>query len=148
MKTTTSARATGSILNGLVVACYDDIRAQSATARIVAGERKHRLDDSVRQRAVFVAELDVFIQELGGTARAGGSVAELLRESLQSARSLLIGDHAGDRYAICARVEGLTEALYGHALEKELPDAVRRTVERQHAAIAADRDELRRRSIL
>lgn len=148
MRSTTSARATGNVLNGLVIACYDDIRAQSATARIVAGERKHRLDDSVRQRAVFVAELEVFIRELGRTPRAGGSVSELLRESLQSARSLLIGDHVGDRYAICARVEALTEALYGHALEGDLPDSVRLAVERQHAVIAADRDELRRRSIL
>lgn len=145
---TRSARATGDLLNGLVIACHDDIRAQSATARLVAGERKDRLDDSVRQRAGFVAELGGFIRELGATPRAGGSVSELLRQTLQGARSLLVGDHSGDRYAICARVEGLTEALYGRALQGDLPDSVRLVVERQHAAIAADREELRRRSIL
>jgi hypothetical protein len=49
---------------------------------------------------------------------------------------------------MCARVEGATEELYGLALEAKLPAPVRVVVERQHATIAADRDELRRRSIL
>jgi uncharacterized protein (TIGR02284 family) len=143
-----STRGTRALLNGLIVACHDDIRVHDATARLVRGERMHWLEDASRRREVFVEELAHLVRELGGTPRVAGSPLELIREWLQSARARFIGDHVGDRYSLCARVEGKTVALYESALRSELPDSVRRVVERQHAAVASDQDELRRRSII
>jgi len=57
-----------------------------------------------------------------------------------------VGPNAGDAYSNCERIEGRTERLYERALKAHLPHTVRQTVARQHAEIAADRIELRRRS--
>lgn len=145
---TPSARAMRELLNALIVACHDDIRVHDATARLVTGERQHRLQDATRRREVFVEELGHLVRELGGTPSLVGSPLEFVREWLQRARGRLIGDHVGDRYSLCASVEGKTVALYERALRRDLPDSVRLVVERQHAAVSSDRDELRRRSIL
>jgi uncharacterized protein (TIGR02284 family) len=143
-----STRATSALLNGLIVACHDDIRAHDATARLVTGERQRRLEDATHIREAFVEELGRLVRELGGTPSQAGSPLELVREWLQSARARLVGDHVGDRYSLCARVEAKTVALYERVLVRDLPDSVRLVVERQHAAVSSDRDELRRRSIL
>ena len=145
---TISERATSGMLNGLIVACNDDIRAHNAAARAVTGERKHRLEDSARTRATFVHELGQLVRDLGAEPTTGGSLTEAVFGSLATLRSLLIGHHAGDGYSVCARVEGNTEALYDRALHARLPDSVRVVLERQHAEIASDREELRRRRIL
>jgi len=145
---TESARATRDVLNGLIVACHDDIRAQDATARAVGGWRQHRLEDATRRREAYVEELGHLVRELGGTPSRSGSSLELVREWLQNARHRMIGVHLGDKYTQCARVEGKTVALYERALDRALPDAIRDVIERQYAVVASDCQELRRRSIL
>ena len=140
-----SQRGTRRVLNGLVAACYDDMRVQAAASRaVIAGERQHRLEDHVQRRATFIHELGELIEDLGGTARERGSVVELALDSLQRVRHLVIGKHTGDAYTACARVEGKTEDLYEGAMAGGLPDYVRLVVERQHAEISSNSQEFRR----
>jgi uncharacterized protein (TIGR02284 family) len=149
MGTTAATRATTGTLNGLIVACNDDIRAHNAAAGATRGERQHTLEDSAQARAVFVRELGQLVRDLGSEPTAGGSMLEGVLGLIASARTMLTGeDHAGDRYTTCGRVEGKTEALYDRALNGSLPDNVRLVVERQRGEISADRDAFRRSWIL
>lgn len=146
--TIASTRETRDLLNGLIVACHDDIRVHDATARQVTGVRHDRLEDSSRRREAFVAELGQLVRELGGTPPREGSRVERVREWLHSARERVSGPHARDRYTQCARVEASTLARYEAALREELPEPIRVVVERQRASVSSDREELRRRSML
>jgi hypothetical protein len=122
---TPSARATRDLLNALIVACHDDIRVHDATARLVTGERQHRLQDATRRREVFVEELGHLVRELGGTPSLVGSPLELVREWVQRARGSTSARCAGS----CPTPSGWSSNA-------------------KHAAVSSDRDELRRRSVL
>jgi len=148
MNTTTSVRATNGILNGLIVACGDDVRVQGAAARAAGGESRLKLEDATRVRGEFINELSQLVRDGGGTATDGGSTFEAAAVMFASMRSLVIGNHPGDRYSACARVEGKTLALYERALEGRLPDKVRSVLERQVEQIASDHEEWRRRRIV
>lgn len=139
--TSASTRETTHILNGLITVCNDDIRVQERAARAVNGVRRHRLEDASRRRGTFVHELSQLIRESGGDPTVGGSMFERSRAVLVNARMLLIGEHAADRYADCARVEGKAHDRYELALKHDLGEQLRVVIEGQRAQIFIDRDE-------
>lgn len=149
MAIASAARGTNSVLNGLIIACNDDARAQEAAAAALTtiGSRKHRLEDAAKSRETFVHELSQLIRDLGGSPTSGGSSVEGAFAFLSAARFMVVGSHAGDRYSTCARVEDKAHVLYEHALKRELPDSVRSVLERQQTEIASDLEEWRRRRI-
>lgn len=143
----TSARTTRALLDRLIIACHDDDDAQRACSTVVGGGmHRSRLEASAASRTAFADELSTVVRSLGGVASARGSLAEHLRAAFTQARTVVVGPNAGDAYTNCERIEGLTERLYERTLEKHLPHTIRQMVARQHAEIAADRIELRRRS--
>lgn len=133
------------LLNTLIVACRDDVIAQSAAAKTstTATSRSH-LEDLAQRRGSFVAELSELVSRQGGSPATGGSGGEAIRAAVQRVRSLVIGHNAGDSYATCARVEGKAQHLYERALERPMSEDVRAVVTRQLAEIAVDCDLLRR----
>lgn len=144
----TSSHDAAGILNGLIGACHDDMLAQEATAQMVVGDPRRRLNDAVRRRRSFVVELTRLVGEQGGHARKRGTLAQRVRLAITSARVFMGGGHAGDSYCDSAQASGNAERLYDRALKRVLPDDVRAVLTRQHAEIAADHVDLRRRRIL
>lgn len=139
---TKTDRATCNVLNRLIVACHDDIRAQRATANMVSGDREAALVASVTKRTAFAGELAALVRSLGGTASDGGSLFEGARMLLGRARFLMIGNHPGDSYSAAARVERKTADLYERALKSSLPESARPVVERQRTDIEEQYTEL------
>gem|GEM_PF-6686466 len=143
-----ATRATGAVLNALIASCLDDIRAQTATSRVVDGERLHRLEDSVARRVSFVAELGELVRATGRAPRRAGTFFAPWREALASARTLVAGAHPGDSYAAASHAADRTAELYERALLRPLPDATRTVLDRQSVEIASNCRELRRARLL
>lgn len=137
---------THTILNGLIQACRDDMHAQSAAARVVSNaDGRARLEDSARRRATFVHELSALVRDEGKAPSEEGSIGETLRGAFRSARALVIGDNTGDAYSWCELVESKTQGRYEIALAGILPTDARTAIQRHHAEIVLDRNELRLR---
>lgn len=134
------------VLNRLIVACADDIHAQTTAASVVSGNgRRDRLNDSARRRETFVDELSELVRAGGGRPARDGTFGESLRGTFRQLRALVVGHNTGDAYAWCEHVEASTVESYERALAGRLPDGAREVVLRQYAEIAADGDEFRRR---
>ena len=134
-----------SALNRLMVACRDEeIPLDSAALRMEGSERKRRLSQQSRRRTTFLRDLGAAVVALGGEPASSASTRARLFNELRSVRAVLAGYHLGDAYAACARATERTEHAYWTALQSELPADVRFGLERQHAEIEVDRDELRR----
>jgi uncharacterized protein (TIGR02284 family) len=131
------------VLNRLIVACNDDIHAQTSAAAVVSGSGKRdRLNDSARRRETFVDELVELVRAGGGRpTQEGATFGESLRGSFRQLRALVIGHNTGDAYGWCTQVGGSTCAAYERALAGSLPDGARETVRRQYEEIAADGEE-------
>lgn len=134
-------------LNSLIVACNDDVRAQTAAARIVGGARRARLDESTARRRSFARELTELLRSFGRRADEGGSTFEAIRAAIHSVNALVIGENAGDAYSSCERIAAHTERLYERTALGSLPLKVEEIVTRQHLEVSADRAELRRLSM-
>lgn len=144
----TSTRATRAMLNRLITACNDGARAQHAASVIMrSNERRAWLEDSASRRLAFADELGELVLALGAKPTRAGSTAESLRAAGHWVRTLVVGEHGGDAYASCARIEATAEQLYGLAKDAELSGAARLTIARQYAEIATDSLELRRLSM-
>ena len=134
------------VLNRLIVACRDDIHAQTTAASAVSGNvRRDRLNDSARRRETFVDELSELVRTAGGHPARDGTIGESLRGTFRQLRALVIGHHTGDAYAWCQQVGAATAESYERALAGRLPDGARDVVLRQYAEITADGEEFKRR---
>lgn len=139
------AKSVRAALDGLVVACYDEGIALDAAALIVRGpERKGRLQQQSRRRAVFRRDLEAGVVALGGVPTKGASYGARVRSAFSSVRGLLAGPHQGDAYATCARATGKSALAYSKALDLELAGDVRFGLDRQYVEVEFDRQELRR----
>lgn len=145
METTSSDHATCGRINGLIVACTDDVLAQTAAGRVmVSAQGRKNLSAMSGRRDAFITALTAEVVRLKGTPARGGSLSVGVRASLHRLRATMFGANPGDEYGVCARVEARTERAYAKALLTTLPDPVRRLLEAQHAEIDGDREELRR----
>lgn len=134
------------VLNRLIVACSDDIHAQTTAAAVVNGNaRRDRLNDSARRRETFVEELSELVRTAGGQPARDGTIGESVRGTFRQLRALVVGHHTGDAYAWCEQVEATTSEAYESALAGRLPDGAREVVMRQYDEIAADGEEFKRR---
>jgi uncharacterized protein (TIGR02284 family) len=133
------------VLNRLIVACSDDMHAQTSAASVVSGNgRRDRLNDSARRRETFVDELSELVRAAGGEPARSGTLGESLRGTFRQVRALVIGHNSGDAYAWCHQVGAATAESYEKALAGQLPKNARAVVLRQYEEIAADGDEFKR----
>lgn len=146
-KSTGLSHANAERLNGLIVACNDDARAQTAAARIVGGARGARLDETTARRVSFARELTDLLRSFGRRADEGGSTFEAVRAAVHSVNALVIGENPGDAYSSCARIAARTDRLYQRAALGSLPLRVEEVVTRHQAEVANDCAELRRLSM-
>jgi uncharacterized protein (TIGR02284 family) len=141
------SNAVHSALNRLVIAGFDEVVALEAAALVLRGtERKMRLIQQARRRAVFRRDLSAAVVKLGGLPANHGSYAESFRGGLRKLRALLAGAHEGDAdaYAACVRAAERSARAYSKALDLNLPDAMRFGLKRQLAEVELDRRELTR----
>lgn len=143
--TVISPRAVRVALNRVIIAGRDEVVAANAAASVVDGaERRARLRDQAKRRVVFQHDLTAAVTAVGGVpARNPSGLARLMTRA-RRIRALLIGAHAGDAYAVCARTAGKSVAAYSKALLLDLPADVRFGLERQCAEVESDHCELRR----
>lgn len=141
-----SQRAMCAVLNGLIVACENDVLVYLAGARIVSNA--DTLLGRVETRRMFVRQLSSVVIENGGRPRKGGSTAQHLRILFREGRDLLGGSNSGDVYRDSANVEGKAERIYADALAGDLPIDVRALIERHHDEIARDGEMFRRKRFL
>jgi len=140
---TTASRQACERLNGLIIACFNDLNAQRSAARIVKGNyQQSRLTDSATRRADYIEELSTLVSHLGGDPETSGSTIEGMRSSMTWLRSLLVGTHYGDAYCTATRLENQAEQCYELAsTDSSLSDDARDVVRRQHTQISSDRAE-------
>lgn len=133
------------VLNRLIVACSDDIHAQTTAAAVVSGSwRRDRLNDSARRRETFVDELSELVRSAGGRPAHDGTIGESVRGGFRQLRALVVGHNSGDAYGWCHQVGAMTAESYVRALAGHLPDGARDVVLRQYEEIAADGEAFKR----
>lgn len=134
-------------LNGLIVACNDDVRAQTAAALVVGGARRANLQKTTSRRKAFARELTDLVRSFGRRAEEGGSTFEGVRAAIHAVNALVIGENAGDAYGSCERIASRTERLYERMSLTSMPLKVEEMVTRHLVEVSADRAELRRLSM-
>ena len=138
-------RAIRSALNRLIIAGRNEIITLEEAARVVDGaERRSRLRQQAKRRAIFRRDLALALNALGGVPAQHASGMARLAVGARRIRRLLMGPHDGDAYALCARATERTATAYAKALKLTLPADVRFGVESQYDEIEWDRGELRR----
>ena len=140
-----SPRAVCSALNRAIIAGRDEIMVLDAAAGIMDdAERRARLREQAGRRVIFQQDLVAAVRALGGAPAQHAPSSARLMAGVRRVRRLLIGPHAGDAYAVCARAAAKSASAYSRALELRLPADVRYGVERQSAEVENDCSELRR----
>ena len=140
-----SPRAVHSVLNRLLRVSRNEVVVLHAAIGIIDGaERRSRLREQVKRRAIFQRDISAAVVALGGVPTGSASPFARLTAAARGVRERLIGPHEGDAYAACARATEKTAAAYAKALTGALPADVRFGVEQQYAEIECDRSELRR----
>jgi uncharacterized protein (TIGR02284 family) len=119
--------------------------AEAAT-RLRDTDRPHLADTMERladQRAGFVDEIVELGHDYGDDVDTGGSAGGSLHRGWLKVKDALTGDDAGSVLGAAASGEDHAVSEYEKALGEDLSDGFRTVVQRQHAAIATARDEVK-----
>ena len=95
------------------------------------------------QRAEFSREIVALGHAYGDDVDESGSVTAALHRGWLSLKDALSGDDAGSVLGAAATGEDHAVSEYEKALEQDLSPGFREVVTRQHAAVAAARDEVK-----
>jgi uncharacterized protein (TIGR02284 family) len=130
-------------LNELIQACNDgQERFRLAVDTVKDKELKAVFRFYGKQRARLMEELQVEVCRLRSKPANGGSaVGTLHRGWMKLKNTIATGDGAA-LIAECKRGEEHSEKQYEGALEKRLPEEVRRLIHRQYAAIKLAHDRI------
>lgn len=140
-----SPRRVCSALNRLIMTGWSEVVALDAAARIMDGaERRAALREQSRRRVIFRRDLAAAVTALGGVPAKPRTARAKLAAAARRLSEVLIGPHAGDAYAACARATEAAANAYSKALTLKLPADVMFGVECQYEEVEWDRRELRR----
>lgn len=133
-----------STLNNLIETCKDGQNGfQTASEGVKNSELKTLFLGYSQQRAKFAGELQNEVLRLGGDPEKTGSVAATLHRGWIDIKSTVTGADEGAVIAECERGEDSAVKNYKEALEQNLPQDIRSTVESQYAQVQEAHDRIR-----
>lgn len=133
-----------SCLNGLIQTCKDGQDGFREAASVTEeGAAKTFFDESSRQRATFVGELQSLVRSLGGDPEKEGSVSAALHRGWIDIKAAIAGNDAHGVLVECERGEDSAKKAYKDALALSLPANVRETVQRQADTVNATHDRVK-----
>jgi uncharacterized protein (TIGR02284 family) len=143
MSTTTISIA--SVLNSLIETCRDGQEGfRTAAENANTNDFKSLFTELATQRQLFVGELRRLVAAIGEEAQTTGSVGGAIHRGWMDLKAVIT---QGDQHAIlaeCERGEYAAMDAYRHALvREELPDHIRRAVERQFLGVSKAHERLR-----
>ena len=134
-----------SVLNSLIETCRDGQEGfRTAAVNAKSNDFKSLFTELAAQRQLFVGELRRLVAAIGEKAQTTGSVGGAIHRGWMDLKAAITH---GDQHAIlaeCERGEDSAIQSYQKALaHQELPDHIRRAVERQSLAITNVHDRIR-----
>lgn len=133
-----------STLNNLIETCKDGQNGfQTAADGVKNSELKTLFHTYAQQRAQFAGDLQNEVLRLGGDPEKTGSVAATLHRGWINIKSTVTGEDEGAVIAECERGEDSAVKNYKEALEQNLPQNIRATVESQYAQVKEAHDRIR-----
>jgi len=133
-----------SLLNDLIETCRDGEKGfRSAAEKTERGDLKQLFDRLSAQRASFVTELEVQVNNLGGKPADLGHVAAVAHRGWIAVKSTVTGHDDGAILEECERGEDFAKKAYADALTKELPESVQPVIARQASDVRAAHDQVR-----
>ncbi len=130
-------------LHDLVATCHDAEEGYGKAAKGVHNnELSDRLAEISGERGRFADELGKFIAEAGDRARIDEHEGGILHRGWVDLETRIRPKDQNDLLRDCLNGDEGTLKHYLHALEQDLTEPMRSTVERQRAAVEADLDFL------
>lgn len=131
-------------LNGLIQTCKDGQDGyQSAANGITDSTMRKLFLDYSTQRGTFAGQLQVLVQELGGTPETTGSIAASLHRGWINIKAAVTGKDEHKILEECVFGEGSAVNNYRDAVETGLPATVGTVVKAQYDLIRESRDKVR-----
>ena len=133
-----------STLNGLIETCRDGQEGfKQAAEGIDRTDLKSLFYEYSQQRASFVGDLQSLVQTLGGDPEQSGSLAGSLHRGWINIKSAVTGKDEEAILNECERGEDSAKNMYKEALEQQLPDYIRQTVEQQYSGVKEAHDRVK-----
>jgi uncharacterized protein (TIGR02284 family) len=132
------------VLNDLVETSRDGERGFRACAEAVESPELRRLfQDMARSCTEAIGELEREVRAAGGNPAEGGSTAGAMHRGWVNVKSMIMGRDETAVFAECERGEDIAKRSYEEALRANLPEEVRRMVERQYEGLKRNHDRVR-----
>ena len=133
-----------STLNSLIETCKDGQNGFSTAAEGVKNSEFVTLFNTYsQQRAQFAAELQNEVRRLGGDPEETGSTVAALHRGWIDIKSVVTGGDESAVIAECERGDASAVNAYEDAVQKDLRDNVRATIQAQFAKVREAHDRIR-----
>lgn len=131
-------------LNGLIETCKDGQEGfQTAAGGITDSTMRQLFLDYSSQRSGFASELQVLVQELGGTPETSGTIAASLHRGWINIKAAVFSKDEHKVLEECAFGEESAVNSFREAVETGLPATVATVVKAQYDRIRESRDKVR-----
>jgi len=136
--------STVSTLNGLIAICKDgETGFKEAADNVKREDLKGLFVQLSAQRSNFITDLQSLVDSLGGDPADSGHISAALHRAWINVKGAFTGMDDAAALAECERGEDSAKTAYKDALQEDLPDFVRETVQNQHYSILAAHDRIK-----
>lgn len=132
------------VLNELIETSRDGERGFQACSEAVENPDLKKLFQEMAQSCTQgIGELEKEVRTAGGNPAEGGSAAGAMHRGWVNVKSAIMGRDETAIFAECERGEDIAKRSYEQALRADLPEQVRRMVERQFEGLKRNHDRVR-----
>lgn len=133
-----------STLNGLIAICKDgESGFKEAAENVERDDLKSLFSEFSAQRLQFAGGLQALVESLGGDATDSGNLSAALHRAWMDVKGAFTGKDDSAALSECERGEDSAKKAYKNALEEDLPDFVRETVQNQYNAVLNSHDRVK-----
>ena len=136
--------STISTLNGLIAICKDgEAGFREAADNVERADLKSLFVELSTQRSTFITGLQTLVDSMGGSPSDSGHISAALHRAWINVKGAFTGMDDGATLAECERAEDNAKTAYNDALQEDLPDFVRETVQKQYYSVIAAHDRVK-----
>lgn len=133
-----------STLNRLIAICKDgEAGFKEAADNVERADLKGLFIELSTQRSVFVTKLQEVVTSLGGNPSDSGNLSAALHRAWIDVKGAFTGKDEAAALVECERGEDSAKKAYREALDEDLPDFVRSTVQEQYNAVLTAHDRVK-----
>jgi len=133
-----------STLNGLIAISKDgEAGFREAAENVERADLKNLFIELSTQRSTFVTKLQELVTGLGGNPTDSGNLSATLHRAWIDVKGAFTGKDDGAALSECERGEDSAKTAYREALQEDLPDFVRSTVQDQYNAVLTSHDRVK-----